>query len=110
MSLLGCVKSNEEKAKEAIHTFLNENLDDITTYEPVKFGTLDTVYEYSVPAKSFVDELQMFHSFRIIGKEGNKFLVRKYFIFDSNLKIIESTDSSKPTTLEEASDTAPPLF
>lgn len=44
ISLLGCQKSNEEKAKEAIRTYLNENLDDMSTYEPVKYGKLDTLY------------------------------------------------------------------
>ena len=46
LSLFGCQKSNEEKAKNAIHTYLNENLDDMATYEVVKFGNLDTVFVF----------------------------------------------------------------
>lgn len=47
LSLLGCEKLNEEKAKTAIRNYLNENLDDMSTYEAVKFGTLDTLYNYN---------------------------------------------------------------
>lgn len=47
ISLLSCEKSNEEKAKLAIRTYLNENLDDMSTYEVVKFGNLDTVFVFN---------------------------------------------------------------
>lgn len=46
LSLISCEKSNEEKAKEAIRIYLNENLDDMATYEIVKFGELDTVFVF----------------------------------------------------------------
>jgi hypothetical protein len=46
IAILGCKKSNEEKAKDAIRTYLNENLDDMSSYEAVKFGTLDTVFVF----------------------------------------------------------------
>jgi hypothetical protein len=96
LSLISCEKSNEEKAKEAIHTYLNENLDDMSSYEPVKFGTLDTVYKLDLSGTSFansdvkslVDEFQMFHSYRI--KDGiNKHLVRRYFKINQKFEVID---------------------
>ncbi|RVU26971.1 hypothetical protein EOJ36_02950 [Sandaracinomonas limnophila] len=44
--IISCKKSNEEIAKESIRNYLNENLDDISTYEPVKFGKLDTIFSF----------------------------------------------------------------
>jgi hypothetical protein len=106
LSLISCEKSNEEKAKEAIHTFLNENLDDMSSYEAVKFGTLDSINK---PDKSYktnrfdlrrlqpsFPELQMFHSYRIMGDNGHKILYKSYFWFDNKLKVISERDYPQP--------------
>jgi hypothetical protein len=42
--VLGCSPSNEKKAKKLIGEKLKVTLHDYSSYEPVKFGTLDTVY------------------------------------------------------------------
>lgn len=108
LSLLGCKKSNEEKAKEAIQTFLNENLDDMSTYEPVKFGSLDTVmkrvdlseYDKSPnpkakhnddsPKLKFIDlTFQMFHSYRLKDEKGAKYLIKRYFKLNNNFEVID---------------------
>jgi len=41
---LSCSVSNEKKAKRLIKLQLEETLHDWSTYEPVKFGTLDSVF------------------------------------------------------------------
>ena len=42
--VLGCSPSNEKKAQKLIGEKLKETLNDFSSYESVKFGTLDTVY------------------------------------------------------------------
>ena len=109
LSLLGCQKSNEEKAKEAIRIYLNENLDDMSSYEAVKFGTLDSINK---PDKSYktnrfdlrrlqpsFPELQMFHSYRIMGDNGHKILYKSYFWFDNKLIVIAERDYPQPEFL-----------
>ncbi len=107
-SLISCQKSNEEKAKEAIRTYLNENLDDMSTYEPVKFGSLDTVMKRvdlsefdklpNPKAKrnddsekiKYIDlNFQMFHSYRLKDEKGAKYLVKKYFKLNNNFEVID---------------------
>ncbi len=107
--IISCEKSNEEKAKNAIHTYLNENLDDMATYEVVKFGNLDSINK---PDKSYktnrfdlrrlqpsFPELQMFHSYRIMGDNGHKILYKSYFWFDYKLKLIAERDYPQPEFL-----------
>lgn len=101
ISLLGCQKSNEEKAKEAIRIYLNENLDDMSSYEAVKFGTLDTLFvkldlsEYNKPSKpntkaKILDvTFQMFHSYRLKDEKGAKYLIKRYFKLNNNFEVID---------------------
>lgn len=42
--ILSCSPSNEKKAQKLITQQLEETLNDWSTYEPVKFGTLDTAF------------------------------------------------------------------
>ncbi|MCX6194283.1 MAG: hypothetical protein NTX34_07360 [Cytophagales bacterium] len=90
--LNSCGNSNEEKAKDAIRTYLNENLDDMSTYEPVKFGELEPLTNkevgefYDVNLES---RYQMFHSFRVVNKEGRKVLIKSYFLFNETLTITQ---------------------
>ena len=101
VSLLGCQKSNEEKAKEAIRTYLNENLDDMSTYESVKFGSLDTVYmvDYSGTSDASANVkyklvYQMFHSYRLKDANGIKYLTKNYFELDNNFEVFNKGDIS----------------
>lgn len=41
--MTSCSKSNDQKAKELIMTFLKENTNDPSSYESVEFGNLDSV-------------------------------------------------------------------
>ena len=41
--VISCSKSPEKVAQQLIKEWLNENMDDIKSYEPVKFGQLDTI-------------------------------------------------------------------
>ncbi len=41
--MTSCEKSNNNKIKESISTYLNENLDDMSSYEPIKYGHIDTI-------------------------------------------------------------------
>ena len=84
LSLISCEKSNEEKAKEAVYIYLNQNLDDMSSYESVKFGTLDSVDKTKNTVQSNWD-FQIFHSYRIKDNEGHKVLEKEYFILISNL-------------------------
>jgi hypothetical protein len=90
--LNSCGNSNEEKAKDAIRTYLNENLDDMSTYEPVKFGELEPLTNkevgefYDVNPES---RYQMFHSFRVVNKEGRKVLIKSHFLFSETLTITQ---------------------
>ena len=97
LSLISCEKSNEEKAKEAIRTYLNENLDDMSTYESVKFGTLDTLIKLDLSGTSFAksdvkslgNKFQMFHSYRLKDEKGAKYLIKKYFKLNNNFEVID---------------------
>lgn len=96
--LNSCGNSNEEKAKDAIRTYLNENLDDMSSYEPVKFGTLDSLISIDLTGTTLADgnqkklptELEMFHSYRLKEKDGSKYLVKEYFKLNSKLEVISS--------------------
>lgn len=89
-TLISCEKSNEDKAKEAIRIYLNENLDDMSSYEPVKFGSLEMLVNignfqfYSIEKDT---KYQMFHSYRIKLNSGDKILVKKYFLINENFEI-----------------------
>jgi hypothetical protein len=98
--LVGCRKSNEEKAKDAIKIYLNENLDDISTYEPVKFGNLDTLKKLDLTGTSLKNsrgnslDFEMFHSYRIKGRDGAKHLIKEYFKLNSKIEVIEKQSFS----------------
>ena len=90
LSLFSCEKSNEEKAKDAIKTYLNENLDDMSSYEEVKFGSLDMLFNKENIEMFSIDKetkFQMFHSYRIKLNSGNKILIKKYFLINENFEI-----------------------
>lgn len=94
ITIAGCRKSNEEKAKDAIKTYLNENLDDMSTYEPVKFGDLDTLKALDLTGTTLENSkhsslyFEMFHSYRIKGSDGAKYLTKDYFVFNSKIEVI----------------------
>lgn len=75
--LISCSPTNEKKAQKLIGQTLKETLHDYSSYEPVKFGTLDSVYtsiiednayystetklrEYTIKAESAVSEADMY--------------------------------------------------
>lgn len=106
--MTGCRKSNDEKAKDAIKSYLNENLDDMSTYEPVKFGNLDSLKELDLTSTSLENSkdsslyFEMFHSYRIKGVDGAKYLTKEYFILNSKIEVINKQPySSKPFQLPE---------
>lgn len=41
--ILGCSKSPEQKAKDLIQSYIKKNANDPESYEPVDFGSLDTI-------------------------------------------------------------------
>ncbi len=99
--LISCEKSNEEKAKNAIRTYLNENLDDMASYESVKFGSLDTVYmvDYGRTSDSSANVkyklvYQMFHSYRLKDANGIKYLTKNYFELHNNFEVFDKGDIS----------------
>ncbi|WP_395616693.1 hypothetical protein [Aquirufa sp.] len=100
IALGSCEKSNEEKAKESIRKYLNENLDDMSTYESVKFDNLDTVY--MVESGTSIDSenvkykimYQMFHSYRLKDVHGVKYLTKAYFKINNNFEVIENSEIS----------------
>lgn len=89
--IFSCEKSKEEMAREAVYTYLNENLDDISTYESVKFGTLDSIdkIKNNVPPNWV---FQIFHSYRIEEKEGSVILNKEYYILNSQLEVVKTTE------------------
>jgi hypothetical protein len=108
IAIVGCSKSNEEKAKDAIKTYLNENLDDISTYEPVKFGNLDTLKKLDLTGTSLENSknnslyFEMFHSYRIKQSNGEKYLIKEYFLINSKIEVINKHSySSKPIQMPE---------
>lgn len=133
--LFSCDNSNEKKAKEAIRNYLNENLDDMSTYEPVKFGPLDTVMtrvdlsSFTSKAKDSADSskikiidinYEMFHSYRLKDGKGAKYLTKRYFKLNSNFEVIEFGTNSfafDPMSIVEnayedsaAADTSSPIY
>ena len=91
LTIFSCEKSKEEVAREAVYTYLNENLDDISTYESVKFGTLDSVdkIKNNVPPDWV---FQIFHSYRIEENDGNIVLNKEYYILNSQLEVVKTTE------------------
>lgn len=133
--LFSCENSNEKKAKEAIRNYLNENLDDMSTYESVKFGTLDTVMtrvdlsSFTSKAKDSDDSskikiidinYEMFHSYRLKDGKGAKYLTKRYFKLNSNFEVIDFGPNSfafDPMSIVEnayadsaAADTSSPIY
>lgn len=99
---ISCEKSNEEKAKDAIRTYLNENLDDMSTYEPVKFGKLDSIKIETADLKDNSLYFEMFHSYRIKESNGTKYLIKEYFLLNSKIEVFNKQPySSKPFQLPE---------
>lgn len=112
-ALFNCNQSNEEKAKEAIKTYLNENLNDMSTYESVKFGQLDTTMILDLTGTSFEKKakgfkFQMFHSYRLKNADGQKEIFKGYYLLDNNLKVI-SFSSYPNRLLKEARIQLPPM-
>jgi hypothetical protein len=99
--VFSCKNSDDEKARNAIRTYLNENLDDMSTYEPVKFGVLDTLPKINLESapntkpKDKTSNLQflMFHSYRLKRSDGSKHLIKEYFKFNANIEVINSMDA-----------------
>lgn len=67
--VLGCSPSNEKKAQKLIGQTLKESLHDYSSYEPVSFGSLDTLFtsileisEYSAAKEQF-DHFTIFADF-----------------------------------------------
>jgi hypothetical protein len=105
IALFGCEKSNEEKAKDAIRTYLNENLDDMSAYESVKFGQLDTTMILDLIGTSSKPQsrgfrFQMFHSYRIKNDEGQKKIYKGYFLLNKELKVVSFSSNSYPLLFE----------
>lgn len=105
LSLISCEKSNEEKAKEAIRIYLNENLDDMSAYESVKFGQLDTTMILDLTGTSSKLQsrgfrFQMFHSYRIKNNEGQKKIYKGYFLLNKELKVVSFSSNSYPLLFE----------
>ncbi len=89
LSLMSCEKSYEQKAKDAIHTYLNENLNDVSSYEAVKFGKLDSISDLYVGNSRYSHwKFQMFHSYRILTFSGQKIIIKEYFIFNSKWEVV----------------------
>ncbi len=67
--LMGCEQSKEQQIKTAIKTYLNQNLDDISSYEPVVFGKIDTlniINGYIINYTNYNNPYQIVHN-----KNGN---------------------------------------
>lgn len=89
--LFSCEKSNEEKAKEAVRNYLYENVDDFSTYESVKFGSLIVSNIDLNDTTTYSPEYQMFHSYRLKDEKSlNKYLIKKYFKLNSSFEVIDS--------------------
>lgn len=88
--LFSCEKSNEEKAKEAVRNYLYENVDDFSTYESVKFGSLIVSNIDLNDTTTYSPEYQMFHSYRLKDEKGLKYLTKKYFKLNSSFEVIDS--------------------
>jgi hypothetical protein len=127
IALGSCEKSNEEKAKESIRKYLNENLDDMSTYESVKFGNLDTVSKLDIRGTSIESEkvkylfmYQMFHSYRLKDEKGAKYITKNYFKLNGDFEVIEFGTNSfafDPMSIVEnayadsaAADTSSPIY
>lgn len=103
LTLISCEKSNEKKAKESIYTFLNENSDDMSTYEPIKFGSLDTVLKVvnldenrngNSQSNHWKEiNLEMFHSYRIMDGDRKR-LIKRFFKFNGKLEVIAISGST----------------
>lgn len=99
--LMSCENTIEDKAKDAIRNYLNENLDDVSIYESVKFSSLDTLFrlnisgaKYPYPGKQYLYRYQMFHSYWTVDENGRKYLERSYFILNNNFEVIVTLDWS----------------
>jgi hypothetical protein len=56
--IVSCSPSNEKKAQKLIGLKLNETLHDFSSYESVKFGSLDTIYTSLLENDEYYNALQ----------------------------------------------------
>lgn len=65
----GCKKTNDEIAQEAIKSYLNENLDDMSSYEPVLFDNIDTLLVFKGYIVNYQNHKNPFQV--VYNKKGN---------------------------------------
>jgi len=109
MAFISCVDfySKEEKIENGIKKYLSIGMNDFKSYEPVKFGRLDSIYDhtyypsqngtYGIATSTFKG-YRIFHSFRGKNYFGAIVLNEDYFYFDSLFNVIKVIDKKDDFT------------
>jgi hypothetical protein len=73
LMLSACTQTPEQKAKSAIKKFLEKTLNDPSSYEPVDFGKLDSMFLLADDGRKVFSGYTLVHSYR--AKNGFNALV-----------------------------------
>lgn len=82
LGAFSCKNDKDAQAQEAIKEYLELNLNDPSTYEPVYFGSIIT-YTNQINPSYHIE-----HKYRIKLNSSNKILIRADFALDSTLSVI----------------------
>lgn len=108
--MIGC-SSPEQKAKNLIKKHLKETLDDWNSYEPVKFGTLDSVYTTYNDIPEYQDLRRKYYSASVeydeLIEQANNYIeeARKYIRYRDIRTMYLKMASDKMAETEPLMDT-----
>lgn len=108
LSLSSCIKSPMSKAEDAVREELRRTLHDFSSYEPVEWGKLDTIYVSEVDAvsgaasKPEITEITVDHTFRAKSGAGVTRIVTWKFHLTPDLSSVWKTDDPLDEMFEES--------
>ena len=108
LSLSSCTKSPMGKVEDAVREELRRTLHDFSSYEPVEWGKLDTIYVSEVDAvsgaasKPEILEITVDHTFRAKSGAGVTRIATWKFHLTPDLSSVWKTDDPLDEMFEES--------
>jgi len=108
LSLSSCIKSPMSKAQDAVREELRKTLHDFSSYEPVEWGKLDTIYVVEMNAasgassKPEIMEITVDHTFRAKSGAGVTRIATWKFHLTPDLSSVWKTDDPLDEMFEES--------
>jgi lipoprotein len=108
LSLSSCTKSPMSKVEDAVREELRRTLHDFSSYEPVEWGKLDTIYVVGVDAvsgaasKPEIMEITVDHTFRAKSGAGVTRIATWKFHLTPDLSSVWKADDPLDEMLEES--------